>query len=38
MTGPYVYKLSQSKEAPFFEAYWGEGSLGGAAWRWSVSI
>jgi cytochrome c peroxidase len=28
----YVYKLSQSKEAPFFEAYWGEGSLGSIHW------
>jgi cytochrome c peroxidase len=23
----YVYKISKSKEAPFFEAYWGKGSL-----------
>jgi cytochrome c peroxidase len=23
----YVYKLSKSKEAPFFEAFWGKGSL-----------
>ena len=28
----YVYKLSQSKEAPFFEAYWGEGSLSSIHW------
>src|ERR1700722_12917403 len=23
----YVYKISKSKEAPFFEAFWGKGSL-----------
>ena len=23
----YVYKISKSQEAPFFEAYWGKGSL-----------
>ena len=23
----YVYKLSKSQEAPFFEAFWGKGSL-----------
>jgi cytochrome c peroxidase len=23
----YVYKISKSKEAPFFEEYWGQGSL-----------
>jgi len=23
----YVYKVSKSREAPFFEAYWGQGSL-----------
>ncbi len=23
----YVYKISKSKEAPFFEEYWGKGSL-----------
>jgi hypothetical protein len=28
----YVYKLSQSKEAPFFEAYWGKGSLNSIKW------
>ena len=28
----YVYKLSRSKEAPFFEAYWGEGSLSSIHW------
>jgi cytochrome c peroxidase len=28
----YVYKLSQSKEAPYFEAYWGKGSLSSIHW------
>jgi cytochrome c peroxidase len=28
----YVYKLSKSKEAPFFEAYWGKGSLSSIHW------
>jgi cytochrome c peroxidase len=28
----YIYKLSKSKEAPFFEQFWGEGSLSSIKW------
>jgi cytochrome c peroxidase len=28
----YVYKLSQSQEAPYFEAFWGQGSLSSIHW------
>jgi cytochrome c peroxidase len=28
----YVYKLSKSQEAPFFEAFWGKGSLSSIHW------
>jgi cytochrome c peroxidase len=28
----YIYKLSKSPEAPFFEAYWGKGSLSSIHW------
>jgi cytochrome c peroxidase len=28
----YVYKLSKSKEAQFFEAFWGKGSLSSIHW------
>jgi cytochrome c peroxidase len=28
----YVYKVSQSKEAPYFEGYWGKGSLSSIHW------
>jgi cytochrome c peroxidase len=28
----YVYKISKSKEAPFFEAFWGKGSLSSIDW------
>jgi cytochrome c peroxidase len=28
----YVYKISKSKEAPFFEQFWGKGSLSSIHW------
>jgi cytochrome c peroxidase len=33
----YIYKLSLSKEAPFFEAYWGTGSLSSIHWPANIA-
>jgi len=33
----YVYKISISKEAPFFEAFWGKGSLSSIHWPANIA-
>jgi cytochrome c peroxidase len=33
----YIYKLSKSQEAPFFEAFWGKGSLSSIHWPANIA-